>query len=107
MFIYCFSRYLVLFSGLEMVDFRMKVVLPNQTWVYLPTCSKANLLTLGCGEGKYSMYRRAPSKESRQLVLKRPQLPEGFQRKVFKNRVREGVFGVCYQHMDILLIGWW
>ena len=31
-----------------------------------------------------------PSKESRQLVLKRPELPEGFQEKVFKDRVREG-----------------
>ena len=34
---------------------------------------------------------QAPSKESRQLVLKRPKLPEGFQGKVFKNRVRDRV----------------
>ena len=69
--------------------------------------SKANLLTLGCGEEKCSVYCRAPSKESRQLVLKRPELPEGFQGKVFKNRMREGCCGVCDQLVDILLIGWW
>ena len=28
----------------------------NQTWVLSPTHSKANLLTLGCGEGKCSIY---------------------------------------------------
>ena len=31
--------------------------------------------------------------ESRQLMLKRPELPSGFQGKVFKDRVREGVAG--------------
>ena len=34
-----------------------------------------------------------PSKESRQLVLKRPKFLDGFQGKVFKDRVREGVVG--------------
>ena len=43
------------------------MMLLNQTWVHLPTHSKANLLTPGCGEGKCSVYCRAPSKESRQL----------------------------------------
>ena len=70
-------------------------MLPNQTWVCLSTCSKANLLTLGCGEGKCSVYCMEPSKESRQLVLKRPELCDGFQRKVLKDRVREGDCGVC------------
>ena len=42
-----------------------------------------------------------------QLVLKRPKFPEGFQGKVFKDRVREGGLGVCDPLMDILLIGWW
>ena len=81
-------------------------MLPNQTWVHLPMCSKANLLTPGC-EGKCSVYCRALSKESRQLVPKRPELPEGFQGNVFKNKVREGGCGVCDQLVDILLIGWW
>ena len=40
-------------------------------------------------------------------MLKSPQLPKGFQANVFKDRVREGVCGVCDQLMDILLIGWW
>lgn len=34
------------------------LALPNQTWVCPPTCSKANLLTRGCGEGKCSIYGR-------------------------------------------------
>ena len=42
----------------------------------------------GCGEGKGSFYCRAPGKESRQLILKRPKVPEGFQGNVFKDRVR-------------------
>ena len=36
--------------------------------------SKAAVLTLGCGEGKYSIYCRLPSKENGQLMLKRPRL---------------------------------
>lgn len=51
--------------------------------------SKANPLTLGCGEGKCSVYCRVPSKESKWLVLRRPKLPKGFQEKVFKDRVKE------------------
>ena len=85
-----------------------KVVgLPNQAWVCLHVHNKANLLTSGCGEGKCSVCCRAPSKESRQLVLRRPNHPESFQGKVFKDRIREGWCGVCDQLMDILLIGWW
>ena len=36
---------------------------------------------------------QVPSKESWQLVLKRPKHPDGFQGKVFKTRVREWVAG--------------
>ena len=40
-----------------------------------PLSSKVNLLTLGCGEGKQSFYCKVlsvgPSKEKRQLMLKR------------------------------------
>jgi len=46
-----------------------------------------------------------PSKESRQLVLKRPKLPEGCQGKVFKDSVRVRSYGVGGQLMDILLPG--
>ena len=58
----------------------------------LDPCSKANLLMPGCGEGECSVYCRAPSKESRWLVLKKPELPEDFWEKVFKDSVRQGVF---------------
>ena len=44
---------------------------------------------------------RSPGK----LVLKRLKLPEGLQRKTFKDRLREGDHGVCDQLMDIFLIG--
>ena len=41
------------------------LLLLNQTWVHSPTHSKANLLTLGRGEGKCSVYFRAPSTDSK------------------------------------------
>ena len=40
---------------------------------------------------KYSVYCRAPSKEYGKRIPKRPNLPDGFQGKVFKDRVRERV----------------
>ena len=56
-------------------------------------CSTANLLTSSC-EGKCGIYCRASSKESRKLVLKSPELLEGFQGKIFKDRMRErGLWG--------------
>ena len=54
-------------------------------------CSKANPLIPVCAEEKY----REPSKENGQLMLKRSELPDGFQGRVFKDRVRERVVGVC------------
>lgn len=45
---------------------------------------KPNLLLPHCGDSKYSIYCRASSKESGQLVLKRPELPNGFQGRVLK-----------------------
>ena len=53
----------------------MHVTEPN---LDLPVCSKANLLTVGCGEGKGHIYFRGPFKESRQLVLKKLELSGGF-----------------------------
>ena len=58
-----------------------------------PARSKASLLTCSCCEGKCSIYFRAPSKEYRWLMLKRPELPGGFQGKVFEDRVRERIAG--------------
>ena len=70
----------------------------------LTLCSQANLLTLDCGEGKYSVYYKVPnigsSKENSQLMLIRPKLPDGFQGRVFKDSVRE-----CDQLMHNSLIG--
>ena len=48
---------------------------------------------------------QAQSKESRQLMLKRPKLPVGFQGKFSKTRWERGLQGD--QLMDTLLIGWW
>ena len=48
--------------------------------------SEANLLTSGCGEEKYSIYCRATRKESKAVVLKRLELPEGFLGKVYEDR---------------------
>ena len=38
--------------------------------------------------------------------VKRPKLPEGFQGKVYKDKVREGICRVCDQPIEILLVGW-
>lgn len=44
-------------------SFVFAVLLANQTWARLPMHSKANLLTLGYGEGKCSIYYKAPGKK--------------------------------------------
>ena len=67
-------------------------------------CSKANLLTLGCSEGKY-IYCRTPVKENRQLMLKRPELLDGFQERGFKGSVRGGC-RVCDQLVHNSQTGW-
>lgn len=56
------------FSQIPLYDFQVPPTLTmflNQAWVRLPARSKANLLTLGCREGKCGVYCRAPSSESR------------------------------------------
>ena len=40
-------------------------------------------------------------------MLKSPELPRGFQGRVFKDRVEGGGRAMRDQHSDILLIGWW
>ena len=39
-------------------------------------------------------------------MLKRYKLPEGFQGKAFKDKVRVRGCGVCDQLVDVFLIGW-
>ena len=53
-------------------------LLLKQTWVCWPMTSKANILTLGCGEGKYSVNFRWQATSTVQLVFKRPEHLEGF-----------------------------
>ena len=48
-----------------------------------------------------------PNREFRKLLLKRLQLLDGFQGYIYKDRMREGVCGMCGQLVNILLIGWW
>ena len=71
----------------------METVLPNRESPP-PQCSKVNLLTPGWGEGKISVYCRAPSKQNGQLMLKRPKVPDGFQRWVSFNQ------WVCWSHQE-------
>ena len=67
-------------------------VLPNQTWVCSLTCSKASLLTPGCGKGKYSIYCRWQVKSPGSQCLKDPNSPEAFGERFIKTR---GGRGVC------------
>ena len=45
-------------------------LLQNQTWVHLPSLSKANMLTSDSGERKHGLCCRAPSKENRHSCSK-------------------------------------
>ena len=66
-------------------------------------CSKANLLTPSCGEGKCKVL----SKQHGQLILKRWELPDGFQPRVFKDNISDEGRRVHDQLMHVFLIGWW
>lgn len=66
--------------------------------------SKASLLTLSCGEVKYSLLSGThvgPSKVNGQLLLKRPELPDGFQGRAFKGRGERAGHRLCDQLTDI------
>ena len=65
------------------LTFKHSVLLSNQIQVHSPKCSKANLLIPGCSEGKCIIYCRAPCKENGWLMLKNPELSNGFQQKYF------------------------
>lgn len=66
---------------------------------------EASPQTAGHGEGKCLL--QVPCKKFWQRVFKRPELPGGFQGKVFKDAEVRRRFWVCGQLVDILLIGWW
>ena len=69
----------------------------NQTWVWPPACSKANLMTPDCSEGNFSVYGKVPNaepnKKNGQLMFKRPENRNAFQERVFKSKVKEQVTG--------------
>lgn len=48
-----------------------------------------------------------PSKENGQLTLKQSELPNGFQRRVFKGNIRCESCSMCYSLMEFLFLGWW
>ena len=65
-----------------------------------PTHSKAKQMETSKFGAEKGLFQR-PSRENRQVMLKRPKLPVGFQRRVFKSKIwGEG----CAVH-DFLLIG--
>jgi len=41
----------------------------------------------GCGKGMYSRYYKAPSMENGPIMLRRPELPDGFHGKGFKGNI--------------------
>ena len=56
-----------------------------------PIHSEAYLMTLGYAEGNYSVCYRTPSKEKGQLMLIISKLLQGFQERVFKEKMKERV----------------
>ena len=80
-------------------------MLPNQNLGPLGALSKANLLTLSCGEGKCSIYCKVPDKESRTTHAQKTQIPHGFQGSIFKGQAREGISRVCDQLVHNSLTG--
>jgi len=88
---------------------RKALLLLNQTWVCLPPalCSKASLLTPSGGEGKCSVYCRAPSKESRSQGLKGSSSSVAFRERFLKTRQGRGLQGMgpaCGQASDGLVV---
>ena len=56
---FIFFKFILLFGCLCIwCDAFDMILLLNQAWVPSPTGSKAHLLTLGCAEGKCSVYSR-------------------------------------------------
>lgn len=65
------------------------LLLPNQTWIHMPTQSKTNLPTSSCHEGKHNIDCRCQARSPGQLVLQTPELPADFQESIFTGQVRE------------------
>ena len=77
----------------SIVDLNMMVVLlPNQTWVHFRV-QWSPFTDTGLWWRKAQCLLQAPSKEFRQLVLKRRKLLNSFWGKAFKGWIKEGVVG--------------
>ena len=74
--------------------------------VSLPSGSKSNLLTPGCGEGTYSIID-GPGQEKGQLVSKRCKLPNDVQGRIFKGKIKGEGCEMRDQLMDFVATGWW
>ena len=79
-------------------------LLANQTWVRLSVCSETNLLTLGSGEEKCSLYCKGA--DTRRTGGSCSKTLNSVSASIFKSQVREGGHRVCDQLMHNL-IGWW
>ena len=80
----------------------------NQTWVYQPVLSKANLLTLGCSEGKVQHFLKGVKQGIQVASAPKVWISRwlGFQGSFLKTRRGRRVVG-CVISSDTLLIGWW
>lgn len=87
----CSYPHPVLFLSPAILPQHSSPLLPELEVCLLNQITEANIRTPGCGEGKYSIYCRAPSKESGQLMFKRL---DGFQRRVFKSNIKGEGFRV-------------
>ena len=67
--------------------------------------NKANLLTLDCSEGKYSVYDTILMR-TRAAQAQKTWTPDGSEGRGFKGSVREGTVGYMISSCTILRIGW-
>ena len=90
----------------QMLNEHTHSVSVTETNLDLLAHSKVNLLTPGCGEGKYSVYCRVPNKENAWLMLKIPKLSDNFEGRSFKGSMRKGASGRMISMCTILrLVG--
>ena len=75
----------------------------HQTWAYSPTRSKANLPTSTEFQWRKMQHLlQMPSKESKQLILKMPELPKAFGKKFLKTGWVRGVVGCVISSRPLL-----
>ena len=80
-------------------------MLLNQTQVQSLAHSKVDLLMEACSEAKCSVYCKISDQSSGQLMLRKPELPSGFQGDIFKVQVRKGSPRICDQLVHNSLTG--